>query len=63
METLLITSRTTAHADTVANEIGGLTRGLAVDLSQPETIAAALGDVREVDNLVITANAATADIA
>lgn len=54
-DTVLITSRTTAHADTVAGEIGGLTRGLALDLSQPETIAAALDDVHAVDNLVITA--------
>ncbi|WP_030924743.1 SDR family oxidoreductase [Streptomyces sp. NRRL B-24720] len=54
-DTVLITSRTTAHADTVAGEIGGLTRGLALDLSQPETIAAALRDVHAVDNLVITA--------
>lgn len=54
-ETVIITSRTTARADTVATEIGGTTRGLALDLSQPETIAAALADVREVDNLVISA--------
>jgi NAD(P)-dependent dehydrogenase (short-subunit alcohol dehydrogenase family) len=54
-DTVIITSRTTARADTVATEIGGTTRGLAVDLSRPETIAAALADVREVDNLVISA--------
>jgi NAD(P)-dependent dehydrogenase (short-subunit alcohol dehydrogenase family) len=54
-DTVIITSRTTARADTVATEIGGTTRGLAVDLSRPETIAAALVEVREVDNLVITA--------
>src|SRR6478609_9522264 len=54
-DTVVITSRTTAHADAVAGEIGGMTRGLALDLSQPETIATALGDVRAVDNLVITA--------
>ncbi|WP_433420945.1 SDR family oxidoreductase [Microtetraspora malaysiensis] len=54
-DTVIITSRTTAHADTVATEIGGTTRGMAVDLSRPETIAAALVDVREVDNLVISA--------
>jgi NAD(P)-dependent dehydrogenase (short-subunit alcohol dehydrogenase family) len=54
-DTVIITSRTTARADTVATEIGGTTRGLGVDLSRPETIAAALVDVREVDNLVITA--------
>jgi NAD(P)-dependent dehydrogenase (short-subunit alcohol dehydrogenase family) len=54
-DTVIITSRTTERADTVATEIGGTTRGLAVDLSRPETIAAALVDVREVDNLVISA--------
>ncbi|MCW2912138.1 MAG: hypothetical protein JWN52_206 [Actinomycetia bacterium] len=54
-DTVIITSRTTERADTVATEIGGTTRGLAVDLSRPETIAAALADVREVDNLVISA--------
>jgi NAD(P)-dependent dehydrogenase (short-subunit alcohol dehydrogenase family) len=54
-DTVIITSRTTARADTVATEIGGTTRGLAVDLSRPETIAAALVDVREVDNLVVSA--------
>jgi NAD(P)-dependent dehydrogenase (short-subunit alcohol dehydrogenase family) len=54
-ETVIITSRTTARADTVASEIGGTTRGLAVDLSRPETIATALVDVGKVDNLVISA--------
>jgi NAD(P)-dependent dehydrogenase (short-subunit alcohol dehydrogenase family) len=54
-DTVIITSRTRARADTVASEIGGTTRGLAVDLSRPETIDTALGDVREVDNVVITA--------
>jgi NAD(P)-dependent dehydrogenase (short-subunit alcohol dehydrogenase family) len=54
-ETVIITSRTTARADAVASEIGGTTRGLAVDLSRPETIATALVDVGEVDNLVISA--------
>jgi NAD(P)-dependent dehydrogenase (short-subunit alcohol dehydrogenase family) len=54
-DTVVITSRTVSRADTVATEIGGTTRGLAVDLSRPETIAAALTDVREVDNLVISA--------
>jgi NAD(P)-dependent dehydrogenase (short-subunit alcohol dehydrogenase family) len=54
-ETVIITSRTTARADTAASEIGGMTRGLAVDLSRPETIATALVDVGEVDNLVISA--------
>jgi NAD(P)-dependent dehydrogenase (short-subunit alcohol dehydrogenase family) len=52
---VVITSRTRATAEAAAQEIGGHTRGLALDLVRPETIAAALADVTEVDNLVITA--------
>ncbi|MEU5564799.1 SDR family NAD(P)-dependent oxidoreductase [Micromonospora musae] len=58
-DTVVITSRDKARAEEVAAEIGGATRGLGVDLSRPETIAAALGDVTEVDNLVITATSQT----
>ncbi|MCW2883929.1 MAG: hypothetical protein QOE54_5219 [Streptosporangiaceae bacterium] len=54
-DNVIITGRSTARAGTVATEIGGTTRGLGVDLSRPETIAAALADVREADNLVISA--------
>jgi NAD(P)-dependent dehydrogenase (short-subunit alcohol dehydrogenase family) len=54
-DAVVITSRDRAKAEAMAGEIGGTTRGLAVDLSRPETIAAAFGDVTEVDNLVITA--------
>lgn len=52
---VVITSRTRATAEAAAQEIGAHTRGLALDLVRPETIAAALADVTEVDNLVITA--------
>ena len=52
---VVITSRSRSKADEVAGEIGGWTRGLAIDLSRPETIADDLADVAEVDNLVITA--------
>jgi NAD(P)-dependent dehydrogenase (short-subunit alcohol dehydrogenase family) len=52
---VVITGRDRARADAIAAEIGGATRGLAVDLSRPETIEAALADVAEVDHLVITA--------
>jgi NAD(P)-dependent dehydrogenase (short-subunit alcohol dehydrogenase family) len=52
---VVITSRTKASAEAAAQEIGGHTRGLALDLVHPETIAEALADVAEVDNLVITA--------
>lgn len=52
---VVISSRDEARANSVAAEIGGGTRGLAVDLSRPQTIADALADITEVDNLVITA--------
>jgi NAD(P)-dependent dehydrogenase (short-subunit alcohol dehydrogenase family) len=52
---VIITSRDRARAEAVAAEIGHEARGIAADLAQPETLAAALADVKEVDNLVITA--------
>ena len=52
---VVVTSRTRATAEAAAQEIGGHTRGLALDLVHPQTIADALADVAEVDNLVITA--------
>lgn len=52
---VVITSRSKSRADEVAAEIGRLARGLAVDLSRPETIASSLENVADVDNLVITA--------
>src|ERR1017187_10808953 len=56
---VIITSRNPARAQEVAAEIGGTNRGLAVPLAQPTTIAAALADIDEVDNLVLTAFAPT----
>jgi NAD(P)-dependent dehydrogenase (short-subunit alcohol dehydrogenase family) len=56
---VIITSRNRKRAQEVAAEIGGTTRGLAVTLDQPATIAAALAGVDQVDNLVITAFAPT----
>jgi NAD(P)-dependent dehydrogenase (short-subunit alcohol dehydrogenase family) len=52
---VIITSRDRARAEAVAVEIGHEARGIAVDLAHPETLAASLADVKEVDNLVITA--------
>ena len=52
---VVITSRSRSRADQVAAEIGGSSRGVAVDLSRPETIANDLAEMAEVDNLVITA--------
>jgi NAD(P)-dependent dehydrogenase (short-subunit alcohol dehydrogenase family) len=54
-DNVIVTSRDGSRAETAAREIGGTTRGLAIDLSRPETIAAALESVTEVDNMVITA--------
>ncbi|MFE4645050.1 SDR family NAD(P)-dependent oxidoreductase [Streptomyces sp. NPDC056730] len=53
-DSVIVTSRAKERADAVAAEIAGSVRGLAVDLSRPETIDGALADVRDVDNLVIT---------
>jgi NAD(P)-dependent dehydrogenase (short-subunit alcohol dehydrogenase family) len=52
---VVITGRTEDRAKGVADEIGGHTRGLGLDLTIPEQIPAALADVHEVDRLVLTA--------
>ncbi|HEY4452729.1 MAG TPA: SDR family oxidoreductase [Pseudonocardiaceae bacterium] len=52
---VVITSRDKDRADAAAAEIGGSTRGLAINLAEPTTIAGSLADITEVDNLVITA--------
>jgi NAD(P)-dependent dehydrogenase (short-subunit alcohol dehydrogenase family) len=52
---VIITSRDRARADAAARQIGPTARGLSLDLSQPDTIDAALADVPGVDALVITA--------
>lgn len=52
---VIVTSRTQARAEQVAAEMGHGVQGLAVDLSQPSTIAEALSTVTAVDHLVITA--------
>jgi NAD(P)-dependent dehydrogenase (short-subunit alcohol dehydrogenase family) len=54
-DNVIVTSRDAARAAAAAKEISGNTRGLAIDLSQPDTIAAALDSVTGVDNVVITA--------
>lgn len=52
---VVITGRTEDRTKDVANEIGGRTRGLALDLADPEGIVAALADVDRVDWLVLSA--------
>lgn len=53
--TVYLSGRTTETAHQVAAEIGLGTIGIAVDLSEPETIAASLAGIGPVDYLVIPA--------
>ncbi|MFY1673275.1 SDR family NAD(P)-dependent oxidoreductase [Plantactinospora sp. WMMB334] len=52
---VVVTGRDAARTGAVAAEIGGRTSGVAVDLSQPETIAAALAGIGEVRHLILSA--------
>jgi NAD(P)-dependent dehydrogenase (short-subunit alcohol dehydrogenase family) len=52
---VVITGRDPAKAQAVAKEIGGNTKGLALDLAAPTEIAGRLADVSNVKSLVITA--------
>jgi NAD(P)-dependent dehydrogenase (short-subunit alcohol dehydrogenase family) len=52
---VLLTGRDAARAEAVAAEVGGDTRGLPLDLSEPESVADALADVGAVDHLVLSA--------
>ncbi|WP_422773182.1 SDR family NAD(P)-dependent oxidoreductase [Plantactinospora sp. WMMC1484] len=52
---VVITGRDAARTEAIAAEIGGRTSGVAVDLSQPETIAAALAGIGEVRHLILSA--------
>jgi NAD(P)-dependent dehydrogenase (short-subunit alcohol dehydrogenase family) len=53
-EEVIITGRDEAGAAEVAAELGGRTRGLAIDLARPREIGSALADVGPVRYLVIT---------
>jgi len=52
---VVITGRDAAAAAACAAEIGGSTRGLGVDLADPETIGDRLADVDDVEFLVLAA--------
>jgi NAD(P)-dependent dehydrogenase (short-subunit alcohol dehydrogenase family) len=52
---VVITGRSENRTKGVADEIGGRTRGLALDLAEPERIVTVLADVQRVDHLVLTA--------
>ena len=52
---VVLTGRDPARAEKVAAEVGGSTRGLALDLSKPHEIAANLASVGPVDHVVLAA--------
>ncbi|GJF25594.1 MULTISPECIES: SDR family oxidoreductase [Streptomyces] len=52
---VVVTGRTEDRAKGAAHEIGGRTRGLALDLAEPDRVAEALAGVERADWLVITA--------
>ena len=52
---VVITGRDAARAEAAAREVGGRTRGLAIDLAEPATIGPALAGLGPVKNLVIAA--------
>jgi NAD(P)-dependent dehydrogenase (short-subunit alcohol dehydrogenase family) len=52
---IIVAGRDGSHAKSMATEIGGDTRGIALDLSQPEEVAGALTDLDTVDHIVLSA--------
>ncbi len=54
-EDVVITGRDAARAAAIAAEIGGRTRGLALDLTRPEEIAARLAGIAPVKHVVLAA--------
>lgn len=54
-ESVILSGRDKARAEEIAASVGGTTRGIAVDLSQPDTLAEALSDIDRVDALVLAA--------
>ena len=52
---VIVTSRSQETADAVAAQLGERASGIAVDISEPETIAAALASVPRIDGLVLGA--------
>lgn len=54
-EDVVISGRDAARAQAIATEIGGRTRGIAVDISRPQEIAARLAGIGQVKYLVLAA--------
>ena len=50
---VILAGRQESHAKSAAAELGGDTRGIALDLSEPEQVAEALADVGAVDHVVL----------
>lgn len=53
---VVVTSRDVGRAEAAARQIGGDAVGLAVDLAEPQTIAAKLAGIGPVDHLALLAN-------
>ena len=54
-DSVIVTSRSQETADDVASRLGDKASGIALDISEPETIAAALSSLGKVDGLVLGA--------
>jgi NAD(P)-dependent dehydrogenase (short-subunit alcohol dehydrogenase family) len=54
-EEVILTGRTTESASAAVKEIGNGVTGIALDLAEPKTIAAALKDIESIDHIVISA--------
>jgi NAD(P)-dependent dehydrogenase (short-subunit alcohol dehydrogenase family) len=54
-DAVIVAGRERARAEAVAREFGGSARGLALDLTQPETVAASLSDIGSIRSAVLTA--------
>jgi NAD(P)-dependent dehydrogenase (short-subunit alcohol dehydrogenase family) len=54
-QSVVLSGRTMETAEAAAKEIGGDVRPIAVDLSEPHTIAAALADIGPVHDVVVSA--------
>jgi NAD(P)-dependent dehydrogenase (short-subunit alcohol dehydrogenase family) len=54
-DSVVLTGRDAGNAEEVAKEIGGETRGIGLELSQPTEIAESLREVDRVDRLVLAA--------
>jgi NAD(P)-dependent dehydrogenase (short-subunit alcohol dehydrogenase family) len=52
---VVITGRDAAVAEACAAEVGGSTRGIGLDLAEPQTLAGQLADVGDVEYLVLAA--------